>query len=334
MTDLPTPDIDAVAAFLEAVHPGGPWILTSIPVEGGRTSTKTCHDVRAASGWAMAQNNLPRNVYWTTNRTRTAMDVKPKKEHIEEAVFLHVDLDPRKGFDVAEEQARILKQLEDFSPAPSVTVFSGGGYQALWRLDKPFYVGGDRVQAAELEAYNRQLGMVLQGDATFNIDRILRVAGTVNWPNEKKREKGRKPALATLLRSSPDTYPLSAFSPAPPMPTRATTESVELPATLQPVELDDLPATITADVRKLIVHGNDPDAPGRYASMSEPMWRVTMELVRAGSDDAVIASLLLDPRYGVSDHPLRQKNSLDYVARQIERAREFAWMSTPVVAAC
>jgi hypothetical protein len=52
------------------------------------------------------------------------------------------------------------------------------------------------------------------------------------------------------------------------------------------------------------------------------MWAVTCELVRAGCEDDMIAAVLLDPDFGISDHPLRQKRSVEYVARQIERARE------------
>ncbi|MEH3102649.1 MAG: Arm DNA-binding domain-containing protein [Sphingomonas phyllosphaerae] len=74
----------------------------------------------------------------------------------EALVFLHVDVDPRKGEDVASEQARILKSLNDFSPSPSVVVFSGGGYQALWRLDEPLYIGGTAERWTDVEAHPPQ----------------------------------------------------------------------------------------------------------------------------------------------------------------------------------
>jgi hypothetical protein len=40
----------------------------------------------------------------------------------------------------------------------------------------------------------------LDGDACWDIDRLLRLPGTVNYPNGKKRAAGRIPDLAALIR--------------------------------------------------------------------------------------------------------------------------------------
>ena len=47
-----------------------------------------------------------------------------------------------------------------------------------------------------VEAENRAIDAALGGDATFNIDRLLRLPGTLNFPNRKKRAKGRQVARA------------------------------------------------------------------------------------------------------------------------------------------
>ena len=317
-------DLDQVKRFLLWAYPKGPWVLTAIPVEGGRTTTETFFDVKAALGW-VAQMNAANNIYWTVNKVRGAMDKKPKKEDIEEARFLHVDLDPRKGEDVAAEQERILKLLRDFSPAPSAIVFSGGGYQALWRLSEPLFIGGTPERWSDLEAYNRQLGIVLGGDSTHNIDRILRVGGTVNRPDEKKRKKGRVTALAYAVELNKTTHPLHDFTPAPEVQASNSGSGVkvQISGNLPRLkDLDELPEAVSQRTRMLIVQGDDPDDATRYGSKSEVMWAVTCELIRAGCDDDTIAAVLLDPDFGISDHPLRQKRSVEYVARQIERARE------------
>ena len=232
-----------IAKFLEAVHPAPPWVLTAIwpeKAERRRTHTETFHDVSAAAGWAELMN-ADHNVYFTVNRVRGSMNIKPKKEHIEEAVFLHVDLDPRKprsdmrvdelaGWN-EEERSRILAELEAFDPRPTIVVDSGGGYQALFRLDAAMYVGGDLTRAAEVEAYNRQLGIVLKGDNTQNVDRILRVAGTVNWPDATKKAKGRKARRAASVWTDGPVHPLHDFSPAVAEDTQpAGGASVALPA--------------------------------------------------------------------------------------------------------
>jgi hypothetical protein len=317
-------DLDACERFLRWAHPEGPWVLTAIPVEGGKTTTATFFDMSAARGW-IEERSGKQNVYWTVNRVRGAMDIKPKKEHIEEAVMLHVDLDPRKGEDVAKEQARILKLLEDFSPSPSAIIYSGGGYQGFWKLDEALYIGGDANRIMDLEAYNRQLGIVLNGDSTFNIDRIMRLPGTINLPDEKKRKKGRVEAVATIVELSEVTYPLGDFTAAPEVQSSNSGSGVkvQISGNLPRLkDLDELPEQVTQRTRMLIVQGDDPDDPTRYGSKSEVMWAVLCEMVRANCSDDIIAAVLLDPDFGVSDHPLRQKRSVEYVARQIERARE------------
>lgn len=322
----PAPDRAAIREFLELAHPGGPWVLTAIPVEGGRTATETFRDAGQAAGWAEAQNALPRNVYWTVNRPRGEPDKKPKKEDIEEALFLHVDADPRKGEDVETERARILAELNAHRPAPTIIVDSGGGYQGLWRLDEPLYIGGTAERWTDLEAYNRQLQEVLGGDNCFNVDRILRVAGTVNWPDEKKLKKGRRARRAMLAGGSGEAHPLHDFTPAPddcPKARSLSTAAVTLPGNIPLADLDLLPDGLDARARMLIAQGDDPDDPARYGSKSEAMWFVACELVRAGCDNELIAAVLLDPDLPISAHcRSKGKKAREYTARQIERARE------------
>lgn len=150
---------------------------------------------------------------------------------------------------------------------------------------------------------------------------MLRLPGTVNWPNKAKRAKGRSARLAAVVRALGGKHPLADFPPVPlGQPTGGGT--VELPADLPPADVEALPAHVDARTRMLIVQGEDPDDPTRYGSKSEVMWAVVNTLIRAGCDAELIAAFLLDPQLGISDHPLRQKRSVEYVARQIERARE------------
>lgn len=100
--------------------------------------------------------------------------------------------------------------------------------------------------------------------------------------------------------------------------------AVSLPDALPPADFDKLPAHLDPFARMLIVEGSDPDDPQRFKSESEAQWFVTNALVRAGCDKELIAAFLLDPDYGISAHPLRQKRPLDYVVRQISRALEEA----------
>jgi hypothetical protein len=327
MSEILKADWGKVVDFLNKVHPGGPWVLTAIPVEGGRTATVTFSDASKAAHWAVEQNARPMNVYWTVNRVRGSVDKKPKKGDMEEAVFLHVDIDPRKGEDVAAEQARILARLEGFNPAPTLIVFSGGGYQALFRLDEPLYIGGTAERWEELEAYNRHLAVVLGGDIpTINVDRILRVAGTVNWPDENKRNKGRQPALARLVEDTGNVHPLRDFTPAPSEAEATPVQAGgnvpitrgELRRLADPADLE--PWGIVDRLRMLIVQGHDPD--NFNGDRSGVVFDLCCNLLRRKVPPELIVGIISDKTWPVSEHVLEKggRSPIDYAWRQVEQA--------------
>src|SRR5262249_10984883 len=99
-------------------------------------------------------------------------------------------------------------------PEPTIVVSSGGGCQAFWRLAEPVQIGGGKAQWEELERYNQQLEEVFEGDHCWNIDRIMRLPGTVNIPDAKKRAKGRVKAVAHVVSFTDATYRLSDFEQA------------------------------------------------------------------------------------------------------------------------
>jgi RepB DNA-primase from phage plasmid len=187
-------DPDEALDFLAWAYPRGPWCLTAVAVDQLGIDTRTFRpEVQRELCAFLALHHL-RNIYWSVNLPIGDLSKKAEKIEIAEAHFLHVDVDPRAGEDLAAERVRILGRLEappDALPRPSCVVFSGGGYQALWRLTEPFVIGGDLARAEELESYNRQLELSFGADHCHNVDRILRLPGSVNFPNAKKRAKGR-----------------------------------------------------------------------------------------------------------------------------------------------
>lgn len=198
------PNTKEALGFLKDWCGSNPRVLTSIaedrPIE---TAVFTEHMDVQSERWIDNRQGKA-NIYFTPNVVSEAFakerwPTKPKKSDIALAVTLHVDIDPRKGFDVGEEQERILTALRNYHRPPSVIIFSGGGYQAYWRLNDPFLINGDPQNVALIEACNRRLAADLGGDNTHNIDRILRVPGTINILDKRKREKGRVPAVAELV---------------------------------------------------------------------------------------------------------------------------------------
>ncbi|USA39879.1 RepB family DNA primase [Pelagerythrobacter marinus] len=321
---------DEAVEFLEWLRPGGPWILTSIRVDGGgpaiRTKTFDAANREKAESW-IQRENADRGVYFMLNPALGPMENKASKEDVAEMAFLHVDIDPRSGEDPVEARSAAKATLHAYSPPPSAIIDSGGGIQALWRLEADeAYIGGSANAAADNEAYNRQLEDDLGGDRCHNCDRILRLPGTINWPNAKKREAGRVTRRASVVELHGDrVYPLSEFEAAPRDKLTSPGKAVEVTVGSEPspICLDDLPDAVSDRVLMLIVQGENPDDPQKYESRSEVVFAVCRGLVEAGCSDEQIAAVLLDPDLAISES-IREKESkrLNYAERQIARARE------------
>lgn len=321
---------DAVQ-FLQGWAEQGPWVLTAIIPDGGRTTTVTFQPGEQSKmrDW-IEERQGRQNIYFTVNPVMRPVSSKPKKTEIRGMHAIHVDVDPRPGEELEAERERALKLLREFEPKPTVIIDSGGGFQGFWLLDQEHRTDGSEEKAAELEAYNLQVEVLLQADACHNIDRIMRLPGTVNVPGEKKRKKGRKEALAKVVEVDWTLiYPLGKFTAAPRVQTTGPGggggPEVKLSGNLPRLDsLDDLPDTVSARTKMLIVNGDDPDDPTKYPSRSEVLFAVLCELVRANVDDDMIAACILDPDYGISGHVLEQPRPQQYAARQIQRAHEEA----------
>lgn len=340
-------DTDAAMAFLDQWCPGGPWVLTSIVPDGGKTTTATFAAPTLAQmrAWIDARQGR-QNIYFTVNVVFGEVEVKPNKGAIAAIRALHVDVDPRVGEEPAAERDRALNVLRAYDPPPTVIVDSGGGMQAFWLADGNLDVGGSRdlsevfrrvaagsalsadeqrlvdahlERLAEVEARNLKVETDLQADACHNADRIMRLPGTVNVPGEKKRKKGRVARLATVVEADwSRRYALARFPKAKigagSGPAAAVTAA---PAT--GLTLDDLPDAVSDRTRALIVQGNDPDSPN--ADRSRVVFGVVCDLVRAGCTDEQMLWVILNPDFGISAHVLEQKATLKYARRQVAQAR-------------
>lgn len=327
-------DTTAALDFLEHWSPGGPWVLTSIVPDGGKAITRTFQGKnRALDARKFVDDNQGKNnLYFMCNPARRPLDSKAAKEDVREFAWFHVDCDPRAREDFQSERRRILDTLNGFKPAPTVIIDSGGGYQAFWKLAQPQQVDGDAQKIETLEAYNRQLELLLGGDHCFNADRIMRLPGTINVPGVKKARKGRAAALASVVRADWGlVHLLTAFAAAPKLQNReergiaGTPRMANISGNLKRLNsVEDLGSQVSDRTKMLIVQGSDPDDPTRWASRSEVLFHVCCELVRNDVDDDTIAAVILDPDFGVSSSVLDKKRPEEYAARQIAKAREHA----------
>jgi hypothetical protein len=331
-------DADEGLRFLRWMYPEGPWALCAIPVAQNETRTRTFRpsSEREYREWLVEYKDW--NVYYHVNKPIHDIRSKAERKEIDLVCFLHVDVDYRVGEPFEDEQKRIEElfksKLPPGVPRPSALVKSGGGCNGLWRLKEPLVVAGVEAVAEEHKRYNLQLEILLGGDNCHDVTRILRLPGTVNWPTEKKRKKGRVPTMATLLWMEDFVYPISNFVAAPLVQTKGGDGGlaagggvpVKISGNVQRFNhIDELGDKIPQRTKVLIVNGHDPDEPNKWPSRSELLFHVCCELVRSGCTDDQIYSVVTDPGFKISASVLDKGGGVErYAMRQIQRARENA----------
>lgn len=330
------PDNWAAVAFLRLYNPDGPWVLTAIQTDRKAIATRTFHpkDESDLLKW-LSDFNGKRNIYFQVNPPLLDLAKKAKREAIKEVTWLHVDIDPRAGEDLEAERARALglltTNLPEGVPPPTCVIFSGGGYQGFWKLATPIPIDGELEKAEDAKRYNQQLEFLLGADNCHNIDRIMRLPGTINIPDAKKLKKGRTEALATLIEFDAErVYPVNQFIPAPKV--QAQDAGIHGDAVSVPENVDRLASVEALDqwsvsdrVKVIIVQGKHPDEKKSDNSRSSWVFDVCCNLVRCEVPDAVIFSILTDPSFCISQS-VREKGSSArrYALRQIQRAKEHA----------
>jgi hypothetical protein len=189
MTDgfrLPEPRTDVSLEFLQALY-AERCDLAAIPPDGGRPEFRTFD----ADEWDQAEvwineHQGETGLYYQVNQVRSGLrDRKATKADISKVIALHADID---NADTA-----TLERILTFNPAPTIVVFSGGGHQPLWLLHEP------TAEFDRAEQINKAIAQALEGDNCQNVDRLLRLPGTINLPNAKKRAAGRTPTLARIM---------------------------------------------------------------------------------------------------------------------------------------
>jgi len=321
--------------FLKAFHPGDLWALTAIGPESGKTQTATFGPNSAgdAQVWIEARNGTS-NLYFAVNPLREAMTKKAKATDVAALVYLHVDIDPRVGEDLEAERARILALLTTNLPAgvpkPTAVVFSGGGYQAFWKLDEPVLLDGSVEAAEQAKLWNVQLERLFNADSCHNIDRIMRLPFTWNVPSKKKLAKGRTKVEACLVDADfACVYSLDAFKKADVGESKRAPSvdrpSISIGDVIEPIgslaELDRW--QVPSRIKVIIEKGFHPDETNKpHDDRNRWVFDVVCALVRCKVPHDVIFSLLTDTRFRISERVLEQRAIRKHVEREIARATE------------
>lgn len=257
---------------------------------------------QGAADWALAYNSAGWNLYWTVNAVTPGTQSKPTKAAIAHARYVHVDIDPpRDGpWDATAALARLTAMN------PTVVINSGNGWQGLWRLATP------ATDLALVEAVNRGAITATGGDPScWNIDRLLRLPGTVNYPSAVKAARGRTVTLASIAQpDSGAAYALNNLFPALAAPPPRQTVEVGQYALLGP---DDLSPPPSDRLRAMINSDGQPRRSEHFAACAH-------EMAACGYTHEAIMGILMNPGNPVHAHAADQKYSERAAARVIERA--------------
>ena len=193
-----------VREFLEHFRPAGSTTYVGIVPDGTTVAaTFNGEDPGEAQRWITSQNRT-RGIYFTCNPTPADLRKKPTKGDITAIAAVWADIDPLdgNGRDWTAERGRLLalaEALAAFPLAPSLIIDSGNGIQPIWLLTNPIEANPEYRNTAE--ALCARLEAVLGAKGTHNVDRLLRVPGTRNFPNAKKRALGRGETQARLVHA-------------------------------------------------------------------------------------------------------------------------------------
>ncbi len=335
-------------AFLRKLYPQGPWnVWVKEPDTRKNTLlTYTPEEWREMETRLGKANELGWNCYFVINEVADGVQLStnPGKEQIGRVPFLHVDVDPRPRPEgardswFAEEKDRILKSLTTERavgvPAPTYVTFSGGGFQALWRLAQPIELDGTAEAWDQVEGYTRKLEQVFGGDNCFNVNRLFRLPGFINHPNEKKRKAGRQAAAA---RENPggshEAYTLDQF---PPALARALPSKPEQLDGIEPRRLEDSDELtqygLSPRLLWLVDHGHPGNDPlgwkecGHHSpddkdpnDRSDWQWDFIRNALRHGVPPELVIGIITDRRWPISAHIL---DNYPDEARALSKARQ------------
>ncbi len=342
------PNYDKTIEYLKLFRPMGEgfWLPMAIRVDKMETNVVpfSPDQTKEARGWLERYGERnedwtkAHNVYYHLNSVDRMMTKKAEKADIVAVNYFHVDLDPRPGEELQPEKDRFLKMLTTNLPKgvpkPTFIVDSGAGYHAYWKLKEPFRIDGSSAKADEAERYNIQLVAEFGGDSCWNIDRILRLPGTINRPDQKKKDKGRTEYLCELIEHNPEAvYTLDDFTPAPLVQDGGGFSDhlsmVDIKGTVDFFnDVDKLDEwNVPLDTKIIIRQGRDPDNPNRFdkEKRSGAVWYVTCEMTRRGVPDEVILSVLENPAFDISESIIEKgRGARKYALKQINDAKENA----------
>lgn len=312
-------DQDVPLDFLSRIFPDTPWALAAIEPFPERSNARvevllaTPQEQTKVKNWLAKYNNVW-NLYFIVNTTAPNIRTSPLKSEITQVRALHVDVD-FSSIPTQEDWDEALSSIRNLTPPPTVIINSGGGYQAFWLFDKPLPTDTEEAYGDRVESVNQAIARYVNGgDHCHNVNRLMRLPGTMNVLNKKKLASGRAPARTFIVEADYQRR-WSFRRDAIPKPNGAeeTIQAIgEYSAAAHNRTFDDLPARL----KSLIQTGDASKYKGNRSALVDA---IVAQLVRAGWTPDEIEPFLVDPMYGSSGHCRDQPAPTRAARRQIER---------------
>ncbi|MCZ7634090.1 MAG: DUF5906 domain-containing protein [Phycisphaerales bacterium] len=289
-------------------------------------------DVHANAEGIASANAGGWNAYFRPNGYAPDADFSgashPEKTDVRTGFVCHIDADAPKSMGEAERLAWSNAKAEELiADGASLVWFTGGGIQAAKLLREPITLGTGGMAPEEFEEVNVAWANARGGDKCHDCSHLLRIPGTINFPDARKRERGRVPVLARLIAHHPerlhDWASLPREKPKSKPKSDAPSVNIDAAKAKRLGHVDELGSNVPERCKWVIVNGTDPDNPSRWASRSEALHYVACELIRAGVDEATIYAAITNREWAISASVLDKGTGAErYALRQIERARD------------
>jgi hypothetical protein len=230
-------NIVQILEFLDILDPNGRHTIASeAPFgnaggpkwEGG--STFEAHQRKIMIEDIQERQKRGSNVYYSVNRPcpigkRTGLWGKNNIDDIIaiRALAFDIDFTCAKTVEIVQAMLSFFDNFLINELQPSLVISTGGGYQLIYMLDQPWDIELFRpaksetqekanniminrrswitTLAHEFEAHLRNMipkDLPIKVDNMSNVDRVMRLPGTVNYPKSEKLAKGQKPAIAEI----------------------------------------------------------------------------------------------------------------------------------------
>ncbi len=262
--------------------------------------------------WISLAQRSGHNVYFNVNDLAVELNkfcLKAHERDVSVLRYLHVDLDDPK--DVTDPRqfkqvhAETVQRLLNYPIRPSLIIDTGNGFGGFWTVAPATAATDDN--RLDLKSRNKALREFFDADHCENLDRVMRLPYTINFPNAAKRARGRKQILARVFQDWRgellDGYPLEWFpqSADAPIPTSHSGDAYHAIGKPEIVDATDKIATLEPHLQKRI-RTDEIDVGKR----SEAVFAVCCELRRLGWSDGEIIGIITNPDLAIADHILDQ----------------------------